>query len=57
MLKQLKEYLVRLLLKLHFHTALAELGGSQIKLEYAEAIDAIVFVRQNHTQQLKLPLV
>ena len=39
MLKQLEEYLVGLILKLQFHAVLAQLSGSQIELEYAEAVE------------------
>jgi len=47
MFKQLEEYLVGLLLKPQFHAVLAQFGGSQIKLEYAEAVDGIVLGRHN----------
>jgi hypothetical protein len=42
MLKQLEEYLVGLILKPHFYAALEQLGGSQMELEYAEAVDGLL---------------
>ena len=48
-LKQLEEYLVGLILKPQFHTVLAQLGGSQIELEYSKAADGGVLGRHNHT--------
>jgi hypothetical protein len=48
-LKQLEEYLVGLILKPQFHAVLAQLGGSQIELEYSEAADGGVLGRHNLT--------
>jgi len=48
-LKQLEEYMVGLILKPQFHTVLAQLGGSQIELEYSEAADRSVLGTHNHT--------
>jgi hypothetical protein len=48
-LNQFEEYLVGLILKPEFRTVLAQLGGSQIELEYSEAADGSVPGRHNHT--------
>jgi hypothetical protein len=40
---------VGLILKPQFHTVLAQLGGSQIELEYSEAADGGVLGRHNLT--------
>ena len=55
--QQLDEYLVGLILKPQFHTVLAQLGGSQIELEYSEAADGSVLGRHNHLSSHKLSLV
>jgi hypothetical protein len=51
MLKQLEEYLVWLILKLQFHAVLAQLSGSQIELEYAEAVQGSALGMHNNLER------
>jgi hypothetical protein len=57
-LEQFEEHLIGLILKPQFHAVLAQLYGSQIELEYSEAVHGSVLGRHGYTYSgRKLPLV